>query len=93
MAAALLLGIVALNALAAQAAFAARELAAEVDDLRVRRDELVVGVAALSAPARIEAIATGELGMVVAAAPGFLEVGAAAGSGAGPAKPTVVLGE
>lgn len=67
-------GVVALNAMAAENAFTARTLEAEVRDLAVQYDELTARVAALDAPDRVRAVAVGELGMVPAETPAFLVV-------------------
>lgn len=67
-------GCVALNALAAEEAFASRTLEAEVAELSLRYDELTVDVAALEAPQRIRRVARSDLGMVPASRPVFLTV-------------------
>lgn len=67
-------GTVTLNAVAAEASFRARTLAAEVSALQMRHDELVADVASLSAPDRVRAVARGHLGLVPADQPGFLVV-------------------
>ena len=77
-------GVVSLHALAAEAAFQARALEAEVDGLAQRSTELAAEVAALESPDRIHAIATGELGMVPARQPGYLVLDEPAGP-SGPA--------
>lgn len=66
------IGVVSLSALAAEAAFEARSLQGEVEDLSLRYDELTAEVAALEAPARIRAVARDDLGMVRADSPTFL---------------------
>ena len=71
-------GVVSLGALAAESAFEAQQLEAEVTLLTTRYDELTVEVAALKAPERVLAVARTELGMVPAGQPGFLHVGEAA---------------
>jgi hypothetical protein len=65
-------GGVALNALAAEQAFAHRELVADVDTLNLRVDQLTVSVARLEAPDRIRRTAERQLGMVPAEQPAFL---------------------
>jgi cell division protein FtsL len=65
-------GIVTLSALAAENAFAARELQTEVDELSYRYDELTAEVAGLETPERIRQVAGSELGMVPAEQPGYL---------------------
>lgn len=67
-------GVVALSALAAESAFEARALEAEVERLAQRHDELEAEVAALAAPERVRDVAVHELGMVPAGQPGFLAV-------------------
>lgn len=66
------IGVVSLSALAAEAAFEARTLQGEVDELSLRYDELTSEVATLEAPTRIRAVAEHELGMVRAESPAFL---------------------
>lgn len=68
------IGVVSLSALAAEAAFEARELQADVDQLSLRYDELTADVATLESPERIRRVAEEELGMVPAESPGFLLV-------------------
>lgn len=75
------IGVVSLSALAAEAAFEARALQGEVAELSVRYDELTSEVAGLEAPARIRAVAEGELGMVRAESPSFLVAEGPARSG------------
>lgn len=77
-AAAGVLGVVSLSALAAEAAFEARALQSEVAELSVLYDELTSEVASLEAPARIRAIAQGELKMVRAESSTFLVAEASA---------------
>ena len=87
-------GIVSLNALAAQAAFQARSLEAEVNELSLRHDELTAEVAALSAPGRVRQVAREELGMVPAAAAGFLIADPEEGAeGVAPERTAVAQGE
>lgn len=66
------IGIVALNAMAAEASFHARALEAEISDLTLRHDDLVAEVATLSAPARVRDVARTQLGLVEPEQPGFL---------------------
>ena len=70
-------GTVALNAMAAEHAFAARALSDEVRELTLRSDELTVEIATLDSPERIKDVAVRELGMVPAEQPGYLVVGVA----------------
>jgi len=63
--------VVSVSALAAQQAFQAREVSAEVSELERRHDELVAQVAGLESPERIRAAAD-ELGMVPASDPRYL---------------------
>lgn len=65
-------GVVGLSALAAESAFEAQRVAAEVEELTLRYDELTAEVAGLESPAHVRAMALTELGMVPAANPGFL---------------------
>jgi cell division protein FtsL len=65
-------GIVSLNALAAESSFAARELTTEANELERRYDELTAEVASLRAPARIRRVAEADLGMIMAEQPAFL---------------------
>jgi cell division protein FtsB len=65
-------GVVSLNALAAESAFAARTLEREVDALALQYEELTAEVAALEAPDRVRRVAQGDLGMVEPDLPGFL---------------------
>jgi cell division protein FtsL len=89
-AAAGIFGVVSLSALAAESAFAARALEAEIDDLALRYDELTAEVAGLESPERVREVATAELGMVRAAEPAFLVVERWQGKEATPAaQPTV----
>jgi cell division protein FtsL len=77
-------GIVSLNAMAAESAFEARALEAEVRDLSLRYDELTAEVAHLASPERVREVAVSELGMVPAEQPGFLvaDAGTAVGNAA-----------
>lgn len=68
------LTVVSLSALAAESAFAARELEQDIAELRARYDELTAEVAELESPDRIRAVAVSELGMVPASEPGYLLV-------------------
>lgn len=68
-------GSVAVNALAAEHAFTARTLEAEVSDLEMRYDELTVEVAGLESPKRIRRVASQRLGMVPARRPAFVVLG------------------
>lgn len=65
-------GVVSLNALAAEAAFEARTLEAEVVELSLRYDELTASVAALESPARVRSVAVDTLGMTQVSQPEFL---------------------
>ena len=67
-------GVVSLHALAAEAAFEARTVEAEVTELAMRYEELTAEVATLESPERIRRVATEELGMVPVTEPGFLAV-------------------
>lgn len=67
-------GVVSLHALAAEAAFEAQTLEAEVSELSMRYEELTAEVAALEAPERIRDVATEELGMVPVEEPAFLSL-------------------
>jgi cell division protein FtsB len=59
-------GAVSLDALAAESAFEASRLEAEVDALSMQHDELVAEVAQLESPAHVRQVATDQLGMVAA---------------------------
>jgi hypothetical protein len=65
-------GCVTLNALAAEQAFAARELETDVAALSRSADELTVEVTRLESPDRLHRVATSRLGMVPADQPAFL---------------------
>lgn len=65
-------GVVGLSALAAESAFAAHELEAEIQGLSFRYDELTAEVARLESPARIRGEARDTLGMVPAQRPAYL---------------------
>ncbi len=67
-------GILSLSALAAESAFAARELSAEIEALSIRYDELTAEVAHLESPERVRNVAMTQLGMVEAERPAFLMV-------------------
>lgn len=67
-------GVVSLHALAAEAAFEAQTLEAEVSELSMRYEELTADVAALESPERIREVATSELGMVPVEDPAFLSI-------------------
>lgn len=69
-----IIGIVALNALAAEASFQAMELEEHISDLTLRHDNLVAEVAMLEAPARVREVATTRLGLIDPAQPGFLVI-------------------
>lgn len=73
-------GVVALHALASESAYRASELAADVEDLTLRSEELTAEVAQLESPERVRRVAQ-ELGMVPATDPAYL----IADSGAAPA--------
>lgn len=78
-------GIISFSALAAESAFEARTLEAEIGALEIRYDELTAQVARLESPGRVRAVATEELGMVPAEQPAYLVVEGsrtAGGSGA-----------
>jgi cell division protein FtsB len=66
------IGVVALNALAAEASFQARALEADISDLTLRHDDLVAAVATLEAPARVREVARTQLGLIEPEQPGFL---------------------
>ncbi len=68
------LGIVALNALAAEASFQARALERDISDLTLRHDDLVAAVAQLESPNRVRDVAVGQLGLMEPESPGFLVV-------------------
>lgn len=65
-------GVVTLHALATESAFRARALSEEVDEYRLRAEELRAEVAALESPQHVRDVATTQLGMVPATAPGYL---------------------
>ena len=67
-------GSVSLNAMAAEQSFAAKELDAEVRELKLRTDELTVEIARLESPDRVRAVATKHLGMVTPTQPGYLVI-------------------
>jgi cell division protein FtsB len=66
------LGIVALHAMAAEAAFEAQVLEGEVAELSLRQEELSAAIAGLESPDRIRTVATEDLGMVRAEQPGYV---------------------
>ena len=66
------IGVVALNALAAEASFEARELEAVISDLTLEHDDLVAEVAGLEAPDRVHDVAGAQLGLLDPEQPGFL---------------------
>lgn len=68
------LAVVALQAQAASAAFAARSLEQEVVELRHTHEQLVSEVAALQSPERLRRIAVQDLGMVPADDPVYLDL-------------------
>ena len=65
-------GCVALNALAAEESFAARELEQQVNELTRTADELTVDVTKLESPSRLHRRAVRDLGMVRAQRPAFV---------------------
>ncbi len=67
-----IIGVVALNALAAEASFQARELEAAISDLTLEHDDLVAEVASLEAPDRVRLVAGAQLGLLEPEQPGFL---------------------
>lgn len=69
-------GTLALNALAAGAAFEAWALEQELSALTLRRDELVASVAHLESPNRAFEYATAHLGLIRPEQPGFLDLDA-----------------
>lgn len=68
------LTVVALQAQAASAAFEARALEGEVEDLQRRHEQLIAEVAELQAPDRLRRIATEDLGMVPATQAAYLDL-------------------
>lgn len=66
------LGIVTLNALAAEASFEARSLERQITDATLRHDDLVAAVATLASPNRVQEVATTQLGLIEPEQPGFL---------------------
>lgn len=66
-------GVVSLHALATEAAFDARDLERDVDQLALDYDDLTAEVAALESPQHIKQVAITELGMVPASEPAYLE--------------------
>ena len=76
-------GVLTLNALAAEAAFTARQLEGEISDLTLVRDDLVAAVAQLESPARVREAAASQLGLMEPEQPGFIEVHPDAGRGSG----------
>ncbi len=86
------IGIVALNALAAEASFQAQELEADISDLTLQHDDLVAAVAALEAPARVREVAETQLGLIQPEQPGFLTLDPADLMPVSP-KPSLALGE
>jgi cell division protein FtsL len=84
-------GVVALNALAAEQAFAARALEQEVAQLEVRYDELTAEVATLESPARVRQVAVDQLGMVPAERPAFVTLAGPAAARGGPAPPPATM--
>jgi hypothetical protein len=79
---ALVVGLVALNALMAQAAFRRAELEARVGDLRAERAALVAEAAHLSSPRAVAAWAEAN-GFVVAPSPAIVSVPARTGDDVG----------
>ncbi|HUH07243.1 MAG TPA: hypothetical protein VML96_05470 [Egibacteraceae bacterium] len=68
-------GIVAMGALAAESAFAARELETEIDQLTMRYEELTGELAFLESPAHVRHVAVSQLGMVPSRQPDYLVLG------------------
>lgn len=68
------IGIVALNALAAESSFAAMEVQERITDLTLRHDNLVAEIATLETPARVRQVATSQLGLIDPEQPGFLVI-------------------
>lgn len=68
------IGVVALNALAAESSFAAMEVENRITELTLRHDNLVAEVAMLETPARVRQVATAQLGLVEPEQPGFLVI-------------------
>ncbi|MGI9016374.1 MAG: hypothetical protein ACR2HR_04580 [Euzebya sp.] len=66
------IGTVALNALAAEASFQARELESEISNLTLQHDDLVAAIAVLEAPGRVQDVASTQLGLIQPEQPGFL---------------------
>jgi cell division protein FtsB len=65
-------GAVSLSALAAESAFQARALEADVDALSARYDQLTNEVASLRSPDRVLSVAVDQLGMVPAEQPAYV---------------------
>lgn len=86
------LGIVALNALAAEASFQARAMEADISELTLRHDDLVAAVATLASPGRVREVATTRLGLIEPEQPGFLTLDPSHLTPDG-TKPPVRLGE
>lgn len=86
------LGIVALNALAADASFEAQALERDISELTLRHDDLVAAVAQLESPNRVRDVAIGQLGLMEPEVPGFLTIDEADMPRLAP-KPTIRLGE
>lgn len=84
------IGVVALNALAAEASFEARELEAAISDLTLAHDDLVAEVAMLEAPDRVREVAGSQLGLLDPEQPGFLTLRPDQLTSADP-KPTIRL--
>lgn len=65
-------GVVSLHALATEQAFTVRALSRDVSELDLRAEELRADVARLESPQHVAQVATEQLGMVPATAPGYL---------------------
>ncbi len=86
------IGIVALNALAAEASFQARSLEAAISDATLQHDDLVAAVAVLEAPGRVREVAQRQLGLIEPEQPGFLTLDPSQLTPAQP-KPMIQTGE
>jgi hypothetical protein len=82
-------GSVALNALAAEQSFKARELESQVADLTRTADELTVDVTRLESPARLHRTAVRKLGMVRAEQPAFVVLDGKGSTESGPRSRTM----
>jgi cell division protein FtsL len=65
-------GVVTLHALASEAAFKARDLERDIEQLALDYDDLVAEVAVLESPQHIKQVAIEDLGMVPADEPAYL---------------------